>query len=90
MVNPVVDGYTKTLFCRKIVRKIQKNNNLINQKNTETKKCVEWVRFSHLACQGGGQFAPMPPSVSHWLLYIVFTYSKLSQVNCNNRYEMVA
>jgi len=32
MVNPVVDGYTKTLHHRKIVRKIQKYNNLLKTK----------------------------------------------------------
>jgi len=32
MVNPVVDGYTKTLIYLKIVRKIHKNNNLLNTK----------------------------------------------------------
>jgi len=31
-VNPAVDGYTKTLNHRKILRKTQKNNNLLKNK----------------------------------------------------------
>jgi len=34
MVNLDVDGYTKTLNHRKIIRKIQKNNNLLKTKTT--------------------------------------------------------
>jgi len=32
MANPLVDGYTKTLNHRKIVRKMQKYNNLLKTK----------------------------------------------------------
>jgi len=50
MVNPVVDGYTKTLNTCKIVRKLQKNNILLKTKRTLHK--FVGVRFTHLACQG--------------------------------------
>jgi len=32
MVNPDVDGYTKTVHIRKILRKMQKNNILLKTK----------------------------------------------------------
>jgi len=38
MVNPVVDGHTKILIYRKIVRKIQK-------KTTYWKPKYKWIRF---------------------------------------------
>jgi len=37
MVNPVVDGYTKTLNHRKIVRKIQKHNLLKTKRKLKPK-----------------------------------------------------
>jgi len=53
MVNPVVDGYTKTLNTRKIVRKLQKNNILLKTKRTlKPKYKFVGARFTHLACQG--------------------------------------
>jgi len=40
MVNSVVDGYTKTLNHRKIVREIQKNNNLLETKRLLNQKSI--------------------------------------------------
>jgi len=36
MVNPDVDGYIKSLNQRKILRKMQKWQPTVNQKNTKT------------------------------------------------------
>jgi len=38
MVNPVVDGYARAPNQRKVLQKTQKDNNLLetNQKNTKT------------------------------------------------------
>ena len=60
MVNLDVDGYTKTLNHRKIIWKMQ-NNNLLKAKTIlKPKYKLSGSRFSHLACQEGGKFDPLP------------------------------
>jgi len=46
MLNPDVDGYTKTLNPRKIHQKNKKQQRVENQKNTETEKSPKWVPVS--------------------------------------------
>jgi len=53
IVNPEVDVHTKTLNHRKILRKSNKNNILLNIKRTlslNINSMGAW--FSHSACQG--------------------------------------
>jgi len=54
------DGYTEILNHRKILRKTQKNNNLlITKRILKPKYKPRGARCLHLACQGG-RFAPLP------------------------------
>jgi len=51
VVNPVVDGYTKTLNYWKTIRKTQKSNSLLKTKSIlKLKYKLSGVRISHLAC----------------------------------------
>jgi len=43
MVNPGMDGYTKTLNHRKIPQTRKKTTNTENQTNTNTKIYAKWV-----------------------------------------------
>jgi len=75
MLNPGVDGYTKTLNYRKIIRKTQ-NNNLMKTKT------IQKLKYK-LAFQGGRP--SLLRQLRHWLWYIEFTCCKLSLLlNCNN------
>jgi len=82
MVNPVVDGYTKALNYRKIVRKIQKYNNLLKTKRIlKPKYKLREVRFSYLACQAERHFPPSVTSLA--MIYCIYIQYKLSLLNCN-------
>jgi len=64
MVNPDVDGYTKTLNHLKILRKMQINNNFLKTKGIlkpEYKLSEVILRPVFTFSLPGGQFAPPPP-----------------------------
>jgi len=60
IVNPNVDGYTKILNHRKILRKAQKQQPPENQKNTKTEIWATWGTsfYIHLAM---GAIRPSAP-----------------------------
>jgi len=59
LVNPDVDGHSKTLNHRKILRKTQENNDLLKTKRiVKPRYKLSGAWFLHLACQGG-RFAPL-------------------------------
>ena len=62
MVNPDVDGYTKTVHIRKILRKMQKKQHLTeNQKNTQTESKLSGGPVFIFSLPGGGRFALLVP-----------------------------
>ena len=88
MLNPDVDGYTKTLNHRKKVRKLQIYNLLKTKKILKSKYRLSGGPFFTFSL--GGQFAPLP-LVNYITVYDILY---LHGVNCPNstatRYEMVA
>jgi len=88
-VDPDVDGYTKTLNHRKIIRNTQKNDNLLKTKTTLKQKYkLSGVRASHLPCQG--QFALLRP-VSYITGYdILYLHTVSCPYSTATRYELVA
>jgi len=72
MVNLDMDGYTKTLNHRKIIRKVQKNNNLLKTKTIlKPKYKLNGARFSHLACQEG-ENRPSAPCQSPAMICCIY------------------
>ena len=84
MVDPVVDGYTKTLNHRKIVRKMQKYRNLLKTNIIlKPKYKLSGDLIFTFSLPVGAIHPSLLRQLRHWLSYIVFTYSKMSQLNCN-------
>jgi len=67
MVNPDVDGYTKTLNHREVLRKTQKNNNLMKAKKMPKPKYkLSRGQVSAFSFQGGDSLL-CPRQLRHWL-----------------------
>jgi len=64
MVNTDMDAKTKILSHRKIIRKAQKNNNLLKTKRMLKPKYKVGDRFLQLACQGSNSPPLCHPSVT--------------------------
>jgi len=62
MVNPVVDGYTKTLNHQKIVRKYKKNSNPLKIKRVVKSKYKLSGGPVFTFSVPGGQFGSLPPA----------------------------
>jgi len=83
MVNLDVDSYAKTLNHRKIIRKTQKSNVLKTKQILKPKYHLRWRSSFHI-WMARVAFRPSTScQLRHWLLCIVFAYSKLSLVYYN-------
>jgi len=89
LVNPDVDGYTKTLNHRKIIRNTQKNGNLLETKTPlKPKNKLRWARVSRFACQG--QFALLILVTYVTGYTILYLHTGSCPCSAARRYEPVA
>jgi len=80
MVNPDLDGYSKTPNHRKILRKMQNKNNLLKTKGILIPKYKVSGGTVFTFSLSGGRFASLPHrQLRHWLALI---FSKLINAFC--------
>jgi len=73
MVNPDVDSHAKTLNHRKIIRKTQKNNNLLKTKGIQKLKYhLRWRPGFHIWIARGGTSPICLPSVTSLAMIYCF------------------